>query len=222
MEKVESMQYIDISLPLDPSLVVWPQSLPVAFRAWKSIAQGDASNDTEYHANVHAGTHIDAPLHFLDHGKSIDQIDMEKCVGDAYVVEIPGIQEITAQRLSALHLPSDCRRLLIKTDNSALWENTAHSFFEDFAALTLDGAQWIVDHGLDLVGIDYLSIQRLHESTEVHKILLRADVVVVEGLNLLDAKAGQYTVVCLPIKFIGIEAAPVRAMLYPYPISFHS
>lgn len=212
--KVINRKFIDISLPIDQKVTVWPESTPVEFKKWKNMEIGDKTNDTVYSANVHTGTHIDAPLHYIKDGNSVDQIDFEKLIGRAYVREILGKKEITAGILQSLSIPKDTKRLLLKTDNSRLLKDNSKDFYKDFVALTTDAAQWIVDREIELVGIDYLSIQQFKKDSKVHEILLKAGIVILEAIVLDGVKQGYYTLVCLPMKLMGIEAAPVRAILY--------
>ena len=206
---------IDISVAVDENLVVWPGSSRVQWTIQKSIAAGDTVNDTDFKASLHTGTHIDAPLHFIENGSPVDQIDLGKLIGEACVVELPGIKEITAKKLREHKIRKNVQRLLLKTDNSLLWKTSVGRFYEDFAALTPDAAQWLVKQGIKLVGIDYLSIQRFKDGPEVHEILLKAGVVILEGLNLLGVVPGRYHLICLPLKLMGVEAAQARAVLYP-------
>lgn len=207
---------IDISIFVDEKTILWPGIPPVKFEKIKSINRGDMVNDTVMHANVHAGTHIDAPLHFIKDGKSVERIDLKKFLGEAYVVEIFGVKEITASLLQAkLKGAKGIKRLLLKTDNSKLWKKYPTTFYKDYAALTPDAARWVVRQKIDLVGIDYLSIQRFTDDPSVHQILLKAEVIILEGLNLSNVKLGRYELVALPMKLRGLEAASVRAVLFP-------
>ncbi|MCK5214117.1 MAG: cyclase family protein [Candidatus Omnitrophica bacterium] len=208
--------FIDISLPIKEGSVVWPGATPVKFSFWHQIEKGDMTNDSDVEFNVHVGTHIDAPAHFLKDGATVDKLDLHKFIGDVFVVEIPGTKEITADILeSKLHSKKRLKRLLLKTDNSDLLLRNHKEFNKDFCALSIDAAQWVVDHGLVLVGNDYLSVQRFDGSPEVHTILLSAEVVILEGVDLRAVSQGDYKLVCLPMNFVGLEGAPVRALLYP-------
>jgi arylformamidase len=130
------------------------------------------------------------------------------------VGEVPEIGEITPAHLAALGLPAGTVRLLLKTRNSALWDRPDHKFFEDFAALTPDAAQWVVDRGIRLIGIDYLSIQRFADAVSTtHLVLLGAEVIIVEGLDLREVAPGEYQLTCLPMKLADADGAPVRAIL---------
>ena len=207
---------IDISVSIDENLAVWPGSSPVKFNQCKSINKGDNSNDTEWMASVHVGTHIDAPLHFLKNGPSVDQLDLTRLIGEARVVALPKKREITAADLKKALAPyKNTKRLLLKTDNSRLWKTSPDKFHKDFVALTADAARWVVKQGIVLIGIDYFSIQRFKDGPQVHRTLLRSGVVILESIDLFSVVPGRYDLICLPLKLKGIEAAPVRAVLYP-------
>ncbi|MBE0577393.1 MAG: cyclase family protein [Desulfuromonadales bacterium] len=203
---------IDISLPLIEELPVWPGS-PKFELVQVSRLGFDGCNETRLSLGSHTGTHIDAPRHFVENGATVDQLSLEVLVGEAYVVECTATREISAEILERLTLPSKVERLLFKTGNSDLWSLGQKAFFEDFAALTLDGAEWLVQKGVTLVGIDYLSIQRFHDSNATHEVLLGAGVVVLEGLNLAGVTQGLYDLTCLPLYVVGAEGAPARAIL---------
>ncbi len=203
---------IDISLPLTADLPVWPGSPGFELVQVASLGQ-DECNETKLLLGSHTGTHIDAPRHFIDGGATIDGLSLDALVGKAYVAECLGVKEISSVVLEGLAMPQDVERLLIKTDNSNLWADENNKFYKDFAALTLDGAEWLMRRGVKLVGIDYLSIQRFHDSNATHEILLGAGVVVLEGLNLADADPGTYDLTCLPLNVVGAEGSPARAIL---------
>jgi arylformamidase len=213
------MKLWDISVPVSPDIVTWPGDPSVTLQRRKSIPAGDNANVSQLVCGVHTGTHMDAPVHFLEGGTTIEQLSLERCIGPALVAEVPADADaITPQHLDALQLPAGTTRLLLKTRNSALWATPAHRFQPDFVALTPEAATWVVERGVQLIGIDYLSIQRFHDDDPLtHQVLLRAGVVIVEGLNLLDVAAGSYQLVCLPIKLVGSDGAPARAVLLEQP-----
>ncbi len=180
----------------------------------KSQEGGYRCNVTRLDTGVHFGTHLDAPCHFIEGGKAVEALDPNLLIGPCYVGEIPGVMEITPDHLEALQIPDGTQRLLLKTDNSALWETPNHPFYEEFAALTADGAQWVVDRGIGLIGIDYLSIQLFADAVSTtHLVLLGAEVIIVEGLDLREIAPGPYNLTCLPMKIAGADGAPVRAIL---------
>jgi arylformamidase len=157
---------------------------------------------------------VDAPAHFIEKGATIEQLPLDVLIGSATVVELLNDDIITPEILEALSLPEETKRLLFKTKNSALWADPAHQFNPDFVALSADAAAWLVKKGVRLVGVDYLSVQ-LFKDTEplTHQLLLEAGVIIVEGLNLHRARQGAYQLVCLPLKLVGSEGAPARAVL---------
>ena len=201
----------DISAPIEPGLHTWPGDPPLILERYLKMEHGDPVNATRFGASVHIGTHIDAPWHFLADGATIDAIPLEQLIGPAEVVDLTHAQAITAEVLEAAAIPQDAQRLLFKTRNAALWERP--TFQEDFVAVTADGAQWLVEHSVRLVGIDYLSIAPFYDPVPTHQILLRAGVVIIEGLYLNAVPAGHYTLYCLPLRLQGAEAAPARAIL---------
>ncbi len=208
-------EIIDISVFVDKDLVVWPGNDSIEFKKVKSLESGDLVNDTDMYFNIHSGTHIDAPLHHLKNGDSVEKVSLDTLIGETYVVFLPGVNKITADLLEKKSSKiGETKRILFKTDNSLLWEQGDKIFNEDFAALTECGAKWIVDKRINLVGIDYLSIQRFQNEPEVHKILFNDSIVILEGINLTNVNEGRYHLVCLPVKFKDVEAAPVRAILY--------
>lgn len=204
---------IDISVPLQSDMPVWPGSVGLQLAPLNSIKMGHSSNGSQLHCDVHMGTHVDAPWHFVEDGTTIEQLSLDTLIGRAMVAYLPKVEVITKADLSNLRLPSDTKRLLLRTQNSELWKAEVKEFKEDFVALTADAAQWIVDYGINLIGVDYLSVQRYGDSPRTHQILLKAGIVILEGLNLADIEPGAYELICLPICLVGAEGAPARAVL---------
>lgn len=165
--------------------------------------------------DVHAGTHVDAPLHFLDTGKTVGDVGLAPFVGRSFVAHIPNIAAIDANALEDAAIPPGVDRLLLRTANSDRRSIYDMPFRDDYVALTLSGAEWIATRGLLLVGIDYLSVQRFGDSGATHRILLEADVCILEGIDLATVAKGHYYLVCLPLALTGAEAAPARAVLFP-------
>lgn len=208
---------IDVSLPVSSATVVWPSSPPPKFDRRLSIERGDPVNDSNIFMNAHTGSHIDAPLHHFADGDAVDAIGFDALLGDAWVLSIPDVAEITPERLSGVWPDGGAKRVLLHTRNSHLWAQGASRFTEDYAALTAAAADWLVAHGVRLIGIDYLSVQRFSDSPAVHQILLGAKVVLLEGLDLSKVAPGKYELLCLPLKLIGVEAAPARVVLRTLP-----
>lgn len=204
--------FIDISVALHSDVPVWPGSPGYSRTLLSSLQDGSDANVSEIRMDVHTGTHVDAPAHFLADGDSVEELGLDVLMGPVTVVEIPeGSGGVGPERLEALNLPQDVRRVLLRTHSGELWARTA--FDPSFAALSADGAAWVVDRGIHLVGIDYLSIQRYRDPPLTHRILLDAGVVILEGLDLSRVPRGEYELVCLPLALVGAEAAPARAIL---------
>lgn len=204
---------IDISLALHEGLPSWPGSC--GFRLVRtSVLDGEGhSNNSRIEMDVHVGTHIDAPWHFIPGGRTVEELELGKLMGSAYVASFPGIPEINREMLEAAHIPDDIPRLLLKTDNSKQWTEQQNEFKTDFVALTPDAAAWLVENDFVLVGIDYLSIQKFGDPALTHEILLEAEIIIVEGLNLAHVDEGTYELYCLPLKLAGSDGAPARALL---------
>jgi len=205
------MAIFDISIGIDENLPLWPGDPELRLHWAANIEQGDLVNLTELSMSIHTGTHIDAPLHFLPNGKPIDSLSLNVFVGEAQVVAIPqNVNLITVDILQDV-CEINAARILFKTKNSQLWETS--KFQQDYVALEASAAQWLVDQGVQLVGIDYLSIAPFKDPAPTHETLLNNEVVIVESLDLRLVKPGIYTLICLPLKLVGREAAPARAIL---------
>jgi arylformamidase len=159
------------------------------------------------------GTHVDAPDHFLGNGRTVESLPLNILSGRVYVLYLPDTDLITADILAKAEIPPRTRRLLFKTRNSAIWAQGGRTFQKDFVALSPDGAQYLVDRGFKLVGVDYLSVAPYKQSRPTHEILLRAGVIIVEGLDLSAVSPGRYTLQCLPLKLVGADGAPARVIL---------
>jgi len=205
--------YIDISLLLSPELLCWPGSPPLELRRRRNMINGDKCNDSDLSCNLHTGTHVDAPLHFLADGADVTALALDTLIGPAVVAALPEVDVITADDLERLALPPHTRRLLLRTRNSESWSRGDREFHRDFVALTADAAHWVVARGIQLIGVDYLSVQRFHDGPETHITLLQAGVVILEGLNLSQVVPGDYELICLPLKLAGAEGAPARTVL---------
>jgi len=205
--------FIDITIPLGPDIPTWPGSTGIHVTQTMCLKAGDPANVSRLDCDVHIGTHVDAPRHYLEDGDTVDQLSLDALVGPAVVAYLPGLDAITADALESIQLPGEIERLLLRTQNSDLWASKESDFRTGYTALTADAAQWVVDRGIELVGIDYLSIQRFNDSPLTHEILLKANVIVLEGLNLAHVEPGPYELICLPIPLVGAEGAPARALL---------
>ncbi len=206
---------IDVSLSIDEDLLVWPGDPPVEVVPRLRLSRGDPANVSELQIGTHTGTHVDPPIHFIDGAAGVDRIPPDLLVGRATVVELRDAKgEIPPERLGGLELPHDVDRVLLKTGNSSLWRQRPVAFPDEYTCLSPAGAEWIVDRGIRLVGTDFLSIERRGAvGHPVHRTLLAAGVVIVEGLDLSDVEPGPYTFVCLPLRVLRGDGGPARALL---------
>lgn len=207
------MQVYDVSLSISPEMPVWPGDPAVDLERFEMIEAGGQCNVSRLKMSVHTGTHVDAPFHFLPDGEFVEDMSLKILIGRAYVLHLPEADQITAAVLDAADLPPRTRRVLFKTRNSEYWLRGERTFHPDFVAISADGADYLVERGVKLVGIDYLSVAPFGESRPTHEILLRAGVVIVEGLNLARVSQGRYTLYCLPLRIAGADGAPARAIL---------
>lgn len=208
------MRIFDISLTISPELPVWPGDPPIELKQVDSMDRGAHANVSHLSAGVHIGTHVDAPHHFLNDGRTVEQLPLDVLTGPCYVVQLPdGVEAITAEALDGISLPGDVNRILFGTSNSRFWSRGETDFQENFVAVTENGAEWLVERGIRLVGVDYLSVAPYGDSVPTHKALLQAGVVVVEGLDLSVVPRGFYDLYCLPLKLLGSDGAPARAVL---------
>ena len=207
------MPLYDISLPLSNALTTWEGDPPISLTFARSISNGDACNLTNIQMGAHSGTHIDAPFHFIHDGVKADAIPLDILIGPCLVVELDTDRPIEKNDLERLPLQGH-KRVLLKTRNSKLWNDPAHPFDKNFVALGETGAQYLINSGIQLIGIDYLSIESFHsKKNAVHKALLQHNIVILEGINLSQINKGTYELLCLPLNLKGCEGAPARAIL---------
>jgi len=198
----------DISLPIGPDTPVWPGDPPVLVEPVARVADGDAADVSRLTLGTHTGTHVDPPAHFLPGSATVDALELDVLVGPAVVAGFPA-GPIDGAALESVALAQGSTRVLLKTGGDA-------------GALTPEGARWLVERGVRLVGADTLSIEPdcpgvrgcpPDEQYPVHRILLGAGVVIVEGLDLAAVAPGPYEFVCLPLRIVGGDGAPARAVL---------
>ena len=207
------MRIYDISLAITPTMPVWPGDPPVQLELVHRIADGANANASRLACGVHTGTHVDAPFHFIEGAGTVEAMPLEILSGPAYVADLSSADVIDVPALRRARIPPRTRRVLFKTRNSRLWESDDRTFHRDFVAVNAEGASWLVERGVKLVGVDYLSVAPFGNSRPTHRILLEAEVVIVEGLNLAAVRGGRYTLHCLPLKLAGSDGAPARAIL---------
>jgi arylformamidase len=207
---------IDVSLPIAGDMLVWPGDPSAEVIPRKRMAKGDASNVSELRIGTHTGTHVDPPVHFIQGADGIDRVAPDTLVGPAVVAHLPEANgPVGPAELDALDLPTGTTRLLLRTSNSELWRQPRPvPFPETYACLSVEGANWVVERGLGLIGVDFLSVERKGaQGHPVHTTLLSNGVVIVEGLDLGHAEPGQYTLACLPLKVVDGDGGPARAVL---------
>jgi arylformamidase len=204
--------WIDISVPLHNGMVHWPGD--PAFHIERALDQekGDVATVSKMTLGVHTGTHMDAPLHFIRNARSIDEMPLDATVGRVRVIEIHDPKSIRRDELLG-HGISAGERVLFKTVNSDhAWNSD--QFDENFVFIAQDGARYLAEQRVLCVGVDYLSVGGFREDgPETHHALLEAGIWIIEGLNLKDIAAGDYELACLPLKLMGSEGAPARAII---------
>jgi arylformamidase len=207
--------WIDVTATLDPATTpVYEGDAPMKFEFLKDMRKGDALTLSVYSLGAHSGTHIDAPMHFVRDGVSIDRVSLEPLIGPARVIEIPdGVQAIDAAELGR-HNWRGAQRVIFRTRSSVRGWMASPTFHRDFAYIAPDAAQRLADAGVQLVGIDYISAEQFGAAApRTHRILLGKGIPIVEGLALERVDAGDYDMIVLPIKVAGHEGAPARAVL---------
>jgi arylformamidase len=203
---------LDVSVTIRPRMPIYDGNPGVSIELAQSLERGDPANVSRLELGAHTGTHVDAPRHFIADGAGADELPLEPFVGPCVVADATASAgAIDAALIASLDLPSGSERVLLKTPNSRLWERD--SFTRDFARLNGSGANALIERGVRLVGIDYLSVG----DAEAHLALLGNGVCVVEGLDLRAVEPGRYYVACLPLKISGCDGAPARALLWPEP-----
>lgn len=208
------MKIYDITVPISENVPIYPGDPKVEVKICKSLAVGDSANVSEISLGVHTATHVDAPNHFIDGARRVDELDLEKLTGRCRVVEI----EKSVMAIEPTHLGNivNVERVLFKTRNSAFWSDTENGFRRDFTYVTVEAARILAEKGIKLVGIDYLSIEKSGSPGHpVHITLLEKEIVILEGLDLREVPAGDYELICLPLKYIGGagDGSPARTTL---------
>jgi arylformamidase len=202
----------DISVPIRTGGLVYPGNPEIEVTLQQAVAKGAGANVSYVRFGSHTGTHADAARHFFDDGQTVDRIPLERLVGPALLLSFPDdLRAVTAADLREHDLKGR-KRVLLRTRNSALLSQK--EFVRDYTYLAPDGAQYLVDNGVELVGVDYLSIEQFHSGHhKTHRILLERSVVILEGLDLSVPAPGDYQLICLPLRIEGCDGAPARAVL---------
>lgn len=205
------MKLIDVSLPLQTGLPTYPGNTPFSLEPVKRIAEGASSNVSSLHLSAHTGTHVDAPRHFFDDGPGTEGLSLDLLCGRARVIELTTRRTIAVDDLATFDLREDVR-VLLKTHNSRLWASP--EFHQDYIGVSAEAARYLVDRGVKVIGVDYLSVEEFRKpGAPAHRALLGAGTIVIEGLNLRDVEPGVYEMFCLPLAIVGADGAPARVVL---------
>jgi len=206
----------DVTVPIFNELPTWPGDPAVEISDWRSLSAGDGANVSMLNFGAHTATHVDAPAHFIEGAAKVESLDLEVLIGEAEVVAVPEDRHVIDEEFVLAHCSPGAARIIFKTRNSTFWSERRLQFHEDFTYLDLKAAETLVQRGMKLVGIDYLSIEKFASPKhETHLALLSHGVVILEGLNLSDVPAGNYELICLPLRLRSNkgDGAPARVVL---------
>ena len=210
------MPIYDLSVPLSVELPTYPGDPGICIKDWSKLANGDGANVSALSFGAHTGTHVDAPAHFIEGAKKVDSLALDVLIGEAQVIEVHEEKRVIDEEFVTANCPPGTTRVLFKTRNSAFWTGDFTDFRTDFTYVDLRAAQALLERGVKLVGIDYLSVEKFNSKEhEVHRALLSHEVIILEGLNLTGVPAGKYELICLPLRLrsnLG-DGAPARAVL---------
>ena len=210
------MPIYDVTVPVSNELPTWPGDPGVEITDWRTLSAGDGANVSMLNLGAHTGTHVDAPAHFIEGAAKVESLPLDALIGEATVIKVPADARVIDEEFVQKHYAPGTERVLFKTCNSAFWSETDPQFHTDFTYLDLPAARWLVEQGIKLVGIDYLSIEKYaSEKHETHIALLSRGVVILEGLNLMDIAPGTYELICLPLRLRSNkgDGAPARVVL---------
>ena len=208
------MAIYDVTVPVSEGVPIYKGDPTVRIEGVSSIASGAPANVSRASFGVHTGTHVDAPNHFIDNKRRVEDLDLEKLIGRCTVFQI----DDSVDAIAPEHLPDldGIERLLFKTRNSAFWNEPEKGFRTDFTYISAEAARVLAGSGITLVGIDYLSVEKFGSTDfAAHITLLEKEIIVLEGLDLRDVTPGRYELICLPLKYIGGtgDGAPARTIL---------
>jgi arylformamidase len=214
------MRIYDISVPLSSLTPTYPGDPGIEVSQWLSLTKGDSANVSLLHMGAHSGTHVDAPAHFIRDALQVGSLALNILIGEALVVRVPDSVLVIEEDFVVANCSAATKRVLFKTRNSSFWRDQEQGFRADYTYLHPEAARQLVKLGVELVGIDYLSVEQFKsEGFETHHILLSNGIVIVEGLDLSEVPAGVYELICLPLKLAAGsgDGAPARAVLRPVP-----
>lgn len=208
------MEIIDITAPVSPASVMWPGDDPPSQEFLRHTDRGDTDTTSRWTLSAHTGTHVDARMHFIPGGWTIESLELSRVFGPCRVVDLTRVEgHVGRADLEAAGVAGTVR-LLLKTQSSERGLLGREGFVEDYVGISREAAEYLVEIGVETVGVDYLSVEPFEDGEfNTHRTLLGADVVIVEGLALGGVEAGEYLFACLPIKLAGSDGAPARAVL---------
>jgi arylformamidase len=210
---MQDNKWIDVSLTLESNMMHWPGDPPVSIERVREMDKGDTVNLSKITMGVHSGTHVDAPVHFIKGAKGVDRIAIDLLIGPARIIEIADNDSIKENEL-ARHKIKKGERILLRTRNSIKKILYRDAFTEDFVYMEKDAAEFLVSRCIKTLGVDYLSVGGYKQNgPDVHKTLLRAGILVIEGLDLTEALPGLYDMICLPMKILDSDGAPARVIV---------
>jgi arylformamidase len=208
------MSWIDISIPIEDGMIIWPGDPPFTSERIKAIAEGAHANVTRLDFGAHTGTHVDAPIHFIEDAAGVETTSIDALMGPAWVVDATSVERVIDDvAIRRLDIPEDETRLLFRTTNGSI--RSRGIFDQEFVALNGRGAKELIARQPRLVGLDFLSIAAFDDPVVTHQALLGAGVVVLEGLDLRSVEPGPYELLCLPLRVVGCDGGPARALLRP-------
>ena len=210
------MRLYDVSVPISARTPTYPGDPGIDIRQWLSLADGDAANVSAICFGAHTGTHVDAPAHFIKDAPKLQSLDLYTLIGKVQVMEVANEVMAIEERHLEKSFAAGTTRILFKTRNSDFWNEADGQFHSDYTYISPEAAKKLIDHGIRLVGIDYLSVERFDsENFETHQTLLSNGVVIIEGLDLRQVPAGDYELICLPLKIAegSGDGAPARVVL---------
>lgn len=208
------MKIYDVTVAVSEGVPIYEGDPPVEIEGVKGIAAGDSANVSKLCFGAHTGTHVDAPNHFIEGTRRVEDLELIKLVGACRVVQLD--DSVTAIDVSHLNGLDGVERVVFKTRNSSFWNEPEKGFRTDFTYISPDAARALASAGMKLVGIDYLSVEKFgSDDFTTHTTLLESEVVIVEGLDLREVPAGDYEIICLPLKYVGAtgDGAPARTIL---------
>ncbi len=204
----------DISVPVRTGGVVYPGNPPISITAQQAISQGAGANVSRVDVGSHTGTHVDAPKHFFDDGAGVDALALDVLMGPARLIAFTDAVTSIGEAELRPHVLAGVTRLLMRTRNSAWLASGSTEFHPDYTYLAPDGAAYLAELGVKLVGVDYLSVEQFHSGHHrTHRTLLGRGIIIVEGLMLAEPPPGDYELRCLPLRLEGLDGAPARAVL---------